>query len=448
MKVLKKPGTKPKDPVKDAVTKKALAKGAAKRPMKSKEKKPKQRKITKKPASNAKEEEPSPMDMGEEEEASITAKNLKTHQDLLNAKLCTPLAVEEAIAKLPQKEQQVLWKRFEKARQLAGQDGAYKDLTKGLGSQEKKHQLLRSFVLDQGAISKNFKQAMLSFSKESERGGQVTFNTWKQQVDKYGQKEAMARLKAGTMKFRKSPTDSRFLEFADKTEYMSWKMAKKQGVEYSTGQHKAAKDDWMSMENLALEEVDEENFGLSSSSLQGLEIEPELKDFFKDHLPLGGEDGESKPKDNKEKKNKWEEMTTVTSSDSQETLKRKLLAFKAELCKDEGALEGFKSDLKGRAEKKEELKFVNSALQAVQSCQKQLEKVIAGGCKKEDSKKALISSFEAIEKSKKAKKLLAKKKGKKPEEDEGDDDWSVLSWEGCRLGRSHFWLAGEPKAWN
>ena len=414
----KGPAKKPSAHPKKAGKSKPVAKASAN--AKKGVTKPQGKAIMKKPASKAKEEatkEDTPMEEGEVL-PEVTAKNIKTHQQLLDAKLCSPKAVEAAIAKLPQNEQQMLWKKFEKARQMAGEDGSYKDITKGMGSQEKKHQLLRSFILDQGVLSKNFKQAMLSFSKESTRGGQVTFNTWKQQVDKYGKKEAMARLKAGTMKFRKSPTDSRFLEFADKTEHMSWKMTKKQGVEYGTEKQKAQKDDWLSMENLALEEVDEENFGLSPM-LQDMEIEPELKDFFKGMLPNATGEEPEKSKGAKDKKNKWETMSTISGSDSKDTLKKKLLAFKAELCKDEAVLEELKSDLKG-SDKKEELKFVTSTLQVLLSCQKQVEKTISGGCKKEASKKALLASLEAIQKSKKAKKF--KQKGKKADEEEEEED--------------------------
>ena len=58
----------------------------------------------------------------------------------------------------------------------------------------------------------------------------------------------MARLKAGTMKFRKSPSDPRFFEFLDSTEYYKWSQTKKRRTEDSTDKHKASKDDWLSMD--------------------------------------------------------------------------------------------------------------------------------------------------------------------------------------------------------
>ena len=40
---------------------------------------------------------------------------------------------------------------------MAGAESSYKEATKGTGSQERKHKLLRSFILDGGSIAKNYK---------------------------------------------------------------------------------------------------------------------------------------------------------------------------------------------------------------------------------------------------------------------------------------------------
>ena len=371
---------------------------------------------------------------GEEEEGEedcvvdpkLTAKNVKTHQQLLSSKLCSAAEIDKAIGKLPQKEQQILWKKFEKERLLAGEDDKYKDNTKGLGSQQKKHKLLRSFVMDGGMLGKNYKTAMLTFEKTEEKGGETKFNTWKQQVDKYGKAEALARLKAGTMNFRKSPTDSRFLEFADQTEYYKWSTSKKQQVAYSTDKHKAEKDDWLSMENLALDDVGESSFGLTPSTLEDMQVEPELKEFLGQQLSAKGDEDKKEKKEKKEKTNKWEEMSTVTSSDTKDSLMKKLLAFKAELCKDEAVLQEAKLEMKGKADKKDELKMLTSTLQALQTCQKQVEKATAGGCKKELSKQALIACFAALGKVKKCKKILPgkskKTKKRQMSEEEGSQE--------------------------
>ena len=167
--------------------------------------------------------------------------------------------------------------------------------------------------------------------------------------------------------------------------------------------------------------------------LEDMEIEPELKDFFSKQLSVKGdpekEEKETSKDKSKEKENKWEEISTVTKADNKDSLLKKLLAFKAELVKDEGALQEAKLELKGQADKKEEGKLVAAALQSVKACQGKVENAIKRGCGKEEAKDALLASFAAFEKSKKCKKLVsgpAKKKAKvaakeKSEEEEDDE---------------------------
>lgn len=403
---MKKPASKTVQP-KKVLKKPALAKKPA---------------LKDKPLSKAEEEG---QEEGEEEEvktedlemgdAEVTAKNLKTHQELLQAKLCSAQKIEEAVKNLPVKEQQVLWKKFEKERLVKGENEKYMEVTKGLGSQEKKWKLLRNFIMDGGQLAKNYKTAMVSFEKVEEKGGEIRFNTWKQQVDKYGKTEALARLKAGTMKFRKSPTDPRFMEFADQTEYVRWMTSKKRSVSYSTDKQKATKDDWMSVENLALEEVGDESFGLKGT-LGDLEMEPELKEFFKSKMSVKGEEEQEEKNEQEEKeekgqerkppkKNKWEELSTVEKGDNKDSLLKKLLTFRTELSKEEASLTETKIALKGQ-DKKDEMKLLTKTLQDLSSCLKKIEKTMKAGCKKEDCKEALLACFSALEKSKKTKKLL------------------------------------------
>ena len=105
-----------------------------------------------------------------------------------------------------------------------------------------------------------------------------------------------------------------------------------------------------------------------------MEIEPELKDFFNRQLSVKDDEDKDTKKQKekeeaKEKKNKWEEMSTVSKDDNKSTLLKKLLAFKAELCKDERALQEAKLDMKGKAGCKDELKILSPALTEVQACQ-------------------------------------------------------------------------------
>lgn len=403
---MKRPGSKKAEP-KKVLKKPALAKKPA-----LKEKPPS--KAEKEGEEEGEEEEVKTDDL-EMGDAEVTAKNLQTHQELLQAKLCSAKQIEAAVQKLPTKEQQLLWKKFEKERLLKGENDKYQEVTKGLGSQEKKWKLLRNFILDGGSLAKNYRTAMVSFEKVEEKGGEIRFNTWKQQVDKYGKSEALARLKAGTMKFRKSPTDPRFMEFADQTEYMRWKTAKKRSATYSTEKQKVTKDDWLSVENLALEEVGDESFGLKGT-LGDLEMEPELKEFFKSKMSVKGEEEDEEKKEQEEKeekgedrkqpkKNKWEELSVVEKTDNKDSLLKKLMAFRTELSKEEASLTETKIALKGK-DKKDELKVLTGTLSALSNCLKKIEKAMKAGCKKEESKETLLACFSALEKAKKTKKLL------------------------------------------
>ena len=44
-----------------------------------------------------------------------------------------------------------------------------------MGSQDKKHKLLRNFILDGGTLAKNYKTAVLSMEKREEKGGEIKF---------------------------------------------------------------------------------------------------------------------------------------------------------------------------------------------------------------------------------------------------------------------------------
>lgn len=65
-----------------------------------------------------------------------------------------------AFSKLPEKQQQCLWKKFEWSRRAVDLDNAYKRETQGSGSMVRKRNLLRSWALDGGKCDKIFRKAM------------------------------------------------------------------------------------------------------------------------------------------------------------------------------------------------------------------------------------------------------------------------------------------------
>ena len=279
----------------------------------------------------------------------------------------------------------------------------------------------------------HYKRAMLSFENTSEKKITYIFKPWKQMVDKCGKTEALARLKAGTMKYRTSKSDKRFMEFVDAEELMSFSQKKKQGTSFNSGAVKASKDEWLQHDGMELDELSDKNFGLMKTKVDKMEMEPELRDFFKNQAGGDGSDGEGVEEDdeddskpilkNKNKANKWEELSQVGKADDKGSLQKKLLAFKAEITKDEAALSSLLIDMKKEpAKHKEEIVFVKSAIACLETSLKKCEKVLKSGLKKEECKSALIEAFQALGKSKKAKKMKLKKPNAKSQEDDEEED--------------------------
>ena len=92
--------------------------------------------LKKRPASKQENEE-------DPKRTKLTEENITIRQALLKNEHSDPKKVGELIKLLPPGEQQLLWKKFEKSRL-----SAYKE-----GSQEKKHVLLRNWVIDGGQLA-------------------------------------------------------------------------------------------------------------------------------------------------------------------------------------------------------------------------------------------------------------------------------------------------------
>ena len=91
---------------------------------------------------------------------------------------------------------------------------------------------------------------------------------------KFGKDEAIARLKRGSLKFRKSPSDDRFMEFFNITELNKATFAKGAGfVVGSEPGKKLEKKQPLELEGLAVSD-------LSLSSFKSMDVEPELQTLF------------------------------------------------------------------------------------------------------------------------------------------------------------------------
>ncbi|CAJ1341504.1 unnamed protein product [Effrenium voratum] len=160
-------------------------------------------------------------------------------------------------------------------------------------------------------------------------------------------------------------------------------------------------DEWPQHDGMELDELSDKNFGLMKTKVDKMEMEPELRDFFKNQAGGDGSDGEGVEEDdeddpkpilkNKNKANKWEELSQVGKADDKGSLQKKLLAFKAEITKDEAALSLLLIDMKKEPGKhKEQIVFVKSAIACLETSLKKCEKVLKSGLKKEECKSALI----------------------------------------------------------
>ena len=75
--------------------------------------------------------------------------------------------LHKAFKPLPAKEQQNLWKMFERDRRANSADAQYKSLTNGPGSGSKKHEFLRGWLSDGFSIGEHYRRAVVSFEIEN-----------------------------------------------------------------------------------------------------------------------------------------------------------------------------------------------------------------------------------------------------------------------------------------
>eukprot|EP00435_Cladocopium_sp_Y103_P075836 s103_g66.t1 len=140
--------------------------------------------------------------------------------------------VEKFWLKLSTRQQQMLWKKFQKQRQEEGTEAAYKQATCGTGMKAKAKGLVKLWLKHGSTKHPAFETHLVELrSTESFRAKEkwVPLETIKQ---KYGIMELKARCLGGSIKIRKSASDPRFPEFQDLTETKELrtdKMKSKQG---------------------------------------------------------------------------------------------------------------------------------------------------------------------------------------------------------------------------
>ena len=377
----------------------------------------------------------------------VTLQNVQTHRDLLAAKGFSGEQLAAAFKLLPASEQQLVWKKFETSRKSTHNEADYKKETVGAGAQVRKHALLRGWLADGGACAKHYRSATLSLKAVHESKVRLQWSTWRQIKNKFGKKEALDRVQSGTIRFRKSPSDKRFLEFADVSEIYDHVISKTQESKIDTKGGRVKTKDLRALDGLDVEGLQVSDFDLSGVDVEKMDLDPDLKSLIMDKQQAGDSSSEHEseedsnattlslpPKDKKTKRkrslskggkasssktsreDKWEKASEIGSKDGKTEFEKKLLFMKGEIQKDITFFESVMIDLKGKPMKKDDKKSLQDTVADLQKSLSLLTATSKGGCKKEDVKKALLASLSALRKSKKAKRMQISKKQKSKDE--------------------------------
>lgn len=290
------------------------------------------------------EEEDPKEEEGEDEEKSkrnkqMTKKALEDHQVFIQeaSKLnLTDSEFEKALGKLPEKQQQCLWKKFEGSRKATAAEEQYKKETTGTGSLAKKKKLLRSWCLDGGKCSEIYKSSLAMICLEKNHGVEKEWLSKKKMEDELGTEEMKARLTAGTLRWRRNPEDGRFFQFQKLSEKEAVQLKKtKQSQREATGA--SSTKDLISFEQLMLENLDEDDFALGAQVEDG---DSETEGLDKDLAKAMGIKKEERNTNKPVKGDKWAQLSEIGEKTKAGEIEEKIMKFKTEISKDMAALDG------------------------------------------------------------------------------------------------------------
>ncbi|CAE7240851.1 unnamed protein product [Symbiodinium sp. CCMP2592] len=335
----------------------------------------------------------------------LSLKNIKTHAELLEVKGWSGKDVWNAFKMLPSGEQQMVWKLFEKGRQKEGCDASYRDQTAGAGGNKRKQDMLTSWLLDEGKCGDYYQKACLQLTKMSSRQLKVSWEPWKAMTNRYGKTEALARLKAGTMKWRRSKTDSNFLEFANVVDKEAEGFVKQKSCSVEGPDKKVKKERAAALDKLTFDELED------MEMVKGMKIDADLKSVITRNAGGVSEDSSSSEKDDSsdssDKKKSKKKKSKVDDTDNKSEFNKKLTLFKSELQKEETF---FQMLLLESKLKKDERKNVQQNLDDLTKTLKQVGASIDKIGSKEAVKKSLLMALTTLKASKTLKKNLAGKK--------------------------------------
>ncbi|CAE7607141.1 unnamed protein product [Symbiodinium sp. CCMP2592] len=342
----------------------------------------------------------------------FTLKNVKKHDDLMSTRGWSGSELFECFRKMPSSEQQAMWKLFERSRRSSNCDEAYKAMTNGAGSRSKQQKMLRGWMEDGFNVGSSYRQAVLQFEALDKHKVDVNWLSWKQVTDRFGRKEALQRLQNGSLKFRRSPTD-------EKLESFSHKNTKRRKTEVETKGGKVDKKMLRDMENLAIEDIDADDWKMGEGNLEEaldtMELDKAVKDIvLKKITRATSQQGSASSasdtsstedeSDKKKKKNKstraalddLEKNSQLADTDGKPEFKHKMASFEKAMTTDLEYFKGLSS-----SDSNEQL-FIDGARKALDKAMKGLAQA-KKSLKMEDVKTALMASFDALKKSKTAK---------------------------------------------
>ena len=376
-----------------ALMRPAAAKGGSKqaKKQKEKEKEPEQEQEVEPEEEEEEEEQEEEEEEEEEQEDSppkkLTKKALQDHQEFLKQAGDLQLSnteFEEALQKLPEKQQQCLWKKFEGSRKAARVEEDYKKETTGTGALARKKKLLRSWCLDGCKVSEMYRSAIAAISLEKQHGVEKEWLSKKRMEDELGPDEMKQRLQAGTLRWRRNPEDGRFFQFQKLSEKEAT-IVKKQKKAKNEATGSATKKDLVSFESLMLEEVNEDDFVLGAEDEEMSETEGMDKELAK-AMGIKSKTEDKEKKEKNQNKDKWAALSEVGNSTKQGEIEEKLMKFKTEISKDMAALEAGAFALNKEKGDKVLLKSVLSAKKKASDCLDDLTKLLS----KKSAKKDLV----------------------------------------------------------
>ena len=336
------------------------------------------------------EEEPKEEDKEEQPEKvpaqKLTKKALQNHEEFLKQageKKLSTAEFEAALQKLPEKQQQCLWKRFEGSRKAARTDEEYKKETSGVGAMARKKKLLMSWCLDGGKVSERYRTALAAISLEKQHGVEKEWLSKKRMEDELGTEEMKQRLQAGTLRYRRNPEDGRFFQFQKLSEKEAT-LVKKQKTSKTEATGSASAKDLVSFDSLMLEEVNEDDFVLGAAHEDEVS---ETEGIDKELAKAMGIKNTAEEKEKKEKaKDKWAALSEVGKNEKQGEIEEKLVKFKTEIAKDMAALEAGAWSLQKQGGDKALLKNVLSAKKKASDSLSELTKLL----EKKSAKRELV----------------------------------------------------------